>query len=153
MGAGLAVRRQTLLDLGGFDEELGAGARFPSCEDRDVVVRALLANHPVCTTDRTFVIHLGFRTWKEGQTLGKRDFVGIGAACAKPILAGHWSFLPMAVHEVVVESILAPLSEVFRLRRPRGLGRTLYFVRGFVGGALTPMDREHLVYAPDRRAK
>jgi hypothetical protein len=149
MGAGLAVQRKTLLDIGGFDEELGPGARFPSCEDRDLVVRALLANRPVCTTDRTSVIHLGFRTWQEGKALGKRDFVGIGAACAKPILAGHWSFLPMAMHEGLVESFLSPLSDVLRLRRPRGLGRTLYFWRGFLGGALTRLDREHLVYARD----
>jgi glycosyltransferase involved in cell wall biosynthesis len=148
MGAGLAVRRLDTLELGGFDEELGVGARFPSGEDRDLVVRALFARRGVCTTDRTFVTHLGFRTWAEGRELARRDFLGIGAAHAKPLRAGRWSFLPVALYEVVQASILAPLGLALRLRRPHGFGRAIHYLRGFAGGMRTPLDREHLVYRP-----
>lgn len=151
MGAGLAVRRLDTLDLGGFDEELGVGARFPSAEDRDLVVRALLANRGVCTTDRTFVTHLGFRTWAEGKELARRDFMGIGAAHAKPLRVGRWSFLPVAVFEVVQASVLAPLGLALRLRRPHGFGRAVHYLCGFVSGLRTPLDRAHLVYRPRQR--
>jgi glycosyltransferase involved in cell wall biosynthesis len=42
IGAGLAVRRSTLLDVGGFDELLGPGSRFHACVDGDLSVRAIL---------------------------------------------------------------------------------------------------------------
>ncbi len=148
MGAGLAVRRMDTLELGGFDEELGVGARFPSAEDRDLVVRALLAGRAICTTDRTFVTHLGFRTWAEGKELARRDFLGIGAAHAKPLRAGRWSFLPVAIFEVVQAAVLAPLGLALRGRPPHGFGRAVYYLRGFAGGMRTPLDREHLVYRP-----
>jgi GT2 family glycosyltransferase len=146
MGAGLAVRRERVLDVGGFDEELGAGARFSSCEDRDLVMRVMLAGHTVLTTNRTFVVHYGFRTWKQGQALTRRDYVGIGAAYAKPVRIGHWSFLPRAGEELFTDFVLSPMSDVLRFRRPRGLSRPLYYLRGFVGGLITPLDRTHLVY-------
>jgi hypothetical protein len=146
MGAGLAVRRMDTMELGGFDEELGVGARFPSAEDRDLVVRALLANRAVCTTDRTSVTHLGFRTWAEGKELAQRDFIGIGAAHAKPLRAGRWSFLPVALFELVQASVLAPLALALTLRRPHGFGRGIHYLRGFMGGLRTPLDRKHLVY-------
>jgi glycosyltransferase involved in cell wall biosynthesis len=148
MGAGLAVRRVDTMELGGFDEELGVGARFPSAEDRDLVVRTLLADRGVCTTDRTFVTHLGFRTWAEGRELAQRDFMGIGAAHAKPLRAGRWLFLPVAVFELLQASVLAPLSLALRLKRPHGFGRGIHYLRGFAGGLRTPLDRQHLVYRP-----
>jgi glycosyltransferase involved in cell wall biosynthesis len=147
MGAGLAVRRQILIDLGGFDEELGPGSRFPACEDRDVVVRAIIAEHAVCTTDRTFVIHHGFRSWDEGRSLSQRDFIGIGAACAKPLRAGHWKFAPMALHEILAESLWPPVNDLLHFRRAFGKLRALHFLRGFWGGVLTPLDTGKLVFA------
>jgi glycosyltransferase involved in cell wall biosynthesis len=146
MGAGLAVRRQAVLDLGGFDEELGAGARYPSCEDRDMAVRALLSGWQACTTDRTFVVHHGFRNWKEGKELSARDFVGIGASCVKPLRAGHWSFVNVVLREVLLEGLWAPFSHLLHLRPPRGKARALHFMRGFVSGAMAPLDRQHMVF-------
>jgi glycosyltransferase involved in cell wall biosynthesis len=152
MGAGLAVRRQAILDLGGFDEELGAGARYPSCEDRDMAVRALLLGWQACTTDRTFVIHHGFRSWKQGKALGARDFVGIGASCAKPLRAGHWAFVNVVLREVLVEALWSPFHHLLHLRPPHGKARAIHFMRGFVSGAMAPLDREHMVFTTRDRA-
>jgi len=147
MGAGLAVRRSVALEVGGFDESLGAGARFPSCEDRDLVLRALLAGHAVCTTDRTSVTHLGFRSWEEGRRLVRDSCIGIGAAYAKPLRAGHWSFLHVAVRELLlVASLWKPMNELLHFRAPRGLGRVYFYLRGFLAGMRMPLDRRRLVY-------
>lgn len=147
MGAGLAVRRSVVLDrLGGFDEMLGAGGLFPSCEDGDCAVRALLAGFEICETDRTHVMHYGFRSWEEGRELGKRDFGGTGAAYAKPLRAGRWDFAPVPLYELVVKAIWPPINDVLHLRRPRGVGRGLYFVGGLARGLAAPLDRERLMF-------
>jgi glycosyltransferase involved in cell wall biosynthesis len=146
MGAGLALRRREMLELGGFDEELGPGARFPSCEDGDIIVRVLLRGYQVCETDSTHVIHHGIRTWREGKELSKRDWVGIGAACAKPLRAGEWAFVSSAVYELLVKGMGPPLRDLLRGRVPRGSARGFHFMNGFVRGMLTPVDRQHLVF-------
>ncbi len=146
MGAGLALRRREALELGGFDEELGPGARFPACEDGDIIVRALLRGYQVAETDRTHVIHHGARTWAEGKELGKRDWVGIGAAYAKPLRAGEWAFAPSAIYELLVKGMGPPLRDLLHGRAPRGSARALYFMNGFARGMLTRVDKRNLVF-------
>jgi glycosyltransferase involved in cell wall biosynthesis len=146
MGAGLAVRRDVLLKLDGFDEELGAGGRFPSGEDWDMTIRALLANFEVCETDRTFVVHHGFRTWPEVKALSRQNWMGVGATFAKPLRAGHWRFAPVALYELLAMVVRPPVDDLLHLRRPRGLARSLHFVQGFSRGLVAPFDRERLLF-------
>jgi GT2 family glycosyltransferase len=152
MGAGLAVRRRELLSIGGFDEQLGAGAVFPAAEDYDVSLRALLAGYEVCETDRTHVIHHGFRPWGELRSLARRDWTGIGAACAKPLRAGSWRAVPVALYELGFCAVWPPIRDIVHFRRPRGVTRGLHYLRGFAEGFATPVDRRALLYAPERRA-
>jgi glycosyltransferase involved in cell wall biosynthesis len=146
MGAGLAARRDILMKLDGFDEELGAGGRFPSCEDWDMTIRALLANFEVCETDRTFVVHHGFRTWPEVKALSRQTWTGMGAAFAKPLRAGHWRFAPVALYELSTMAMRPPVDDLLHLRRPRGLARLLHFLQGVSRGLVAPFDRNRLLF-------
>jgi hypothetical protein len=148
IGAGLAVRRAELLAIGGFDEELGAGGRFPAAEDGDAALRAILAGYEVCETDRTHVVHHGFRTWAEGKALASRDWVGIGAASAKPLRAGRWQAGSFAAHEFLVHALWPPVSDLLKLRRPVGFGRSIHFLRGFAMGLRVPVDARSLCFEP-----
>jgi len=148
IGAGIAVRRPVVLALGGFDEMLGAGADFPSCEDGDMAVRALLRGHQVYETDAVAVLHAGFRTWEEGRVLSRRDWYGIGAAYAKPLRCGHWRFAAVPAYEFGRFALWPPVSDLLRGRRPRGLGRIGAFLRGFARGWRTPVDRQTLLFLP-----
>jgi glycosyltransferase involved in cell wall biosynthesis len=148
IGAGIAVRRPVVLALGGFDEMLGAGAAFPSCEDGDMAVRALLCGHEVYETDAVAVVHAGFRTWQEGRALSRRDWYGIGAAYAKPLKCGHWRFAAVLASEFGRFALWPPVADLLRGRRPRGLGRIGAFLRGFLRGWLTPVDRRTLLFLP-----
>ena len=56
IGAGMAVRREPIISLGGFDENKGPGARFPSAGDRDLAIRALLKGWWVYETVSTAVV-------------------------------------------------------------------------------------------------
>jgi glycosyltransferase involved in cell wall biosynthesis len=146
MGAGMAARRQLLLELRGFDEQLGPGSHFPSCEEGDLAVRALLAGYEVCETDRTWVVHHGFRLWSEGKELSRRDWYGIGAAYAKPLRAGHWGFAQVPVYELLAKAVWPPVRDLIHLRRPRGVSRAAHFVRGFAQGWTAPFDAQQLLF-------
>jgi glycosyltransferase involved in cell wall biosynthesis len=151
IGAGMAVRRDSALSIGGFDGALGAGARFSSCEDRDIAVRAILTGYVVFETDAVSVVHHGFRTFEEGKALTRRDWVGIGAACSKPVKCRRWGALAIAAYEGIFIGFIKPLSLVFRGRRPQGIRRIKYFGRGFVAGLREPVDCATLLFetAPD----
>ena len=148
IGAGIAVRRESVLALGGFDEMLGAGARFPSCEDGDMAVRVLLCGGGVYETDAVAVRHSGFRTWEQGRLLARRDWVGIGAAYAKPLKCGHWRFAVVPVYELFRFALWPPLLDLLRGRKPRGLGRIAAFFQGFAQGWRTPVDPKTLLFRP-----
>lgn len=140
IGAGIAVR-QTMLDLvGTFDDHLGAGAMFSSCEDGDMAVRAVLNGWWIYETAETTIVHYGFRTWAEGKKLTKRDWYGIGAAYSKPIKRGRLGILVVIWYEAMVMGFLEPLIKLLRFQRPQGLRRVVYFFQGFMHGLHTPID-------------
>jgi GT2 family glycosyltransferase len=149
MGAGMAVRRITMLDLGGFDPDLGPGGRFPSCEEGDAALRALLAGHHVLETSEIAVVHDGFRTWDEGRALTRRDWYGIGAAYSKPIRAGRMRALPVVAWEGVALATVQPIVSTLQNRRPAGLRRCAAFWRGFARGLTCPVDRRTLLFRSD----
>jgi hypothetical protein len=146
MGAGMGVRREELIALGGFDEQLGPGSSFPSCEEGDAAVRVILSGYEVCETDRTSVVHHGFRTWAEGRELSRRDWFGVGAAYAKPLRVGRWAFLSVPAYELFVKAVWPPVADLLRLRRPRGALRGVHFLRGFAKGLVEPLDAASLVF-------
>jgi GT2 family glycosyltransferase len=146
IGAGMAVRRSAILEIGGFDEMLGPGARFPACDEWDVAVRAILEGYYVLETDRVAIVHHGFRSWSEGRELARRDWLGIGAAYAKPLRAGRLAAagLPFAELRLAVGIVL---SSVMR-GRPRGVTGVASFLTGLAQGLATPVDRRTLVFRP-----
>lgn len=83
MGACMALRRELWDSVGGFDELLGAGGRFPAAEEGDLVLRALRKGYHVYETPEVELTHHGFRTWEEGARLVRSYWYGTGAMFAK----------------------------------------------------------------------
>lgn len=149
IGAGLALRREAILAIGGFDDNLGPGSLFRDCDEGDLAVRALLNHWWGYETDEVTILHYGFRTWEQGKVLASRSWYGIGAAYAKPLRCGYWSILLVIMYELFVEALLKPLINLSHFRRPHGLKQALYFCQGFVKGMQTPIDCQRLTYMPD----
>ena len=148
LGAGMAVRRQAVLSMGGVDETFGPGSRFASGDDWDIALRALLSGWHVYDTASLSVLHHGFRTFAEGRTHARRDWLAIGAICAKPVRAGHPSGLILALWYFVGQALWPPIRDVLRLRRPSGGARIAGFATGFTRGLLTPVDRKTIRFQP-----
>lgn len=151
LGAGMVLRRDVIMKLGGFDEAVGPGARFPSGDDWDISHRALLIGHHVYETSELSILHDGFRSFAEGRQHARRDWMAIGAVCAKPLRAGHWSILRVVAVELGANAVWPLVQDALSLKVPRGFGRVEAFVRGFVGGLLTPVDRKQLLFVPKAR--
>ena len=144
LGAGMAVRRDFALAIGGFDEAFGPGARFPSADEWDLAIRALLTGKHVYETADLGIVHDGFRTFEEGLSHARRDWVAIGAVCAKPLRAGHLAAAIVPIWLLTTRALLPPIADLTHFRKPRGLGRILAFARGFAEGFTTPVDRKTL---------
>jgi GT2 family glycosyltransferase len=143
IGAGMAVRRDFVLDMGGFDETFGPGARFPAADDWDIALRALLSGKHVYETSELSIVHDGFRTLEEGRAHARRDWIALGAVCAKPLRAGHFRALVVSIWLLSSKAILPAIADVLHLRKPR-VGRIVAFFRGFAAGLWTPVDRKTL---------
>jgi GT2 family glycosyltransferase len=146
MGAGMAVRRQAVTGLGGFDEAFGPGARFGSGDDWDISHRMLLSGWHVYETAELSVLHHGFRTLAQGREHTRRDWIAIGAVCAKPMRAGHLSAVVVALWYFLVHALWPPLHDLLRLRRPTGRSRIAGFIQGSLQGLRTPVDRKTLLF-------
>lgn len=82
-GANMAFRREVLEELGGFDERLGAGSRFPAAEDTDLFWRALRTGWSGRYEPGAIVTHLQWRSRNDVLRVEYRYGVGGGAFAAK----------------------------------------------------------------------
>jgi hypothetical protein len=148
LGAGMAVRRDAVLGVGGMDESLGPGARFPSADESDIASRMLLRGWSVFQTTQVAIVHHGFRSLAEGREHGRRDWGASGAAMGKLVRAGHLSVMVLALWTFGSFAILPPMNDVLHLRRPRGLGKIVSFCKGFGAGMASPVDRRTMTFKP-----
>jgi GT2 family glycosyltransferase len=149
IGAGMAFRRDVLRAMGGFDQLLGPGGRFFACFDGDIAARALVMGYQLYETDRTRVLHYGFRLSSGGREQSLRTWTGIGAAYSKPLKCGHWRFGLVPAYELFVIAAGGLLKDAVRLRRPRGVMRLVGFVQGFAKGLRTPVDARTLLFVDE----
>ena len=146
IGANTAVRRNAILELGGFDNEVGPGGRFRACIDRDMTLRCLLGGQYVYESKQSSVDHFGFRNWEEGRTLTYNAWYGIGASSVKPLLCGKWWALLIGLYEFGIFALLPFLASSLTFRKRTGFLRVKGFIKGFIDGAKTPFNPHTLTY-------
>jgi GT2 family glycosyltransferase len=139
MAGCLGLRQSAWKRLGGFDEMLGAGARFFAAEDIDFSIRVLLNGYFVSATPEVEVTHNGLRSWSEGKRLIEGYLYGIGAMVAKHIKCGNWGILYYLAHLALRWTFTGPVVE-FGHHPPRWL-RLKAFLRGYAAGFTTPIMR------------
>lgn len=147
MAAGMALKKRIILDMGGFDANMGPGSKFMSGEDLDIGLRVLLKGLPICITPSIKVVHYGYRSFgDEFRQLVKRDWFAMGGAYAKLVKCGQKGSTRLILYDSFVKGLWHPMSHIFRLKRPSGFKGFFYFYQGFISGLLTQVEYTNLVY-------
>jgi GT2 family glycosyltransferase len=79
VGGNVAIRRSSLDRIGQFDNYLGVGTDFPSCEDVDIALRAEALNIAMWTTPRSIVYHTYGRRYGLQQALKHHRGYALGS--------------------------------------------------------------------------
>ena len=99
-GANIVVRRAALDEVGGFDEQLGAGARFHAAEETDLLYRIQRAGWTILYSNALEIVHFEARTLGAELRLHYRYGYGAGAQTAKHGAAGDRRALRFGVAEL-----------------------------------------------------
>lgn len=100
-GALMAFRRAPLLELGGFDEVLGAGRELAGAEDLDAFCRMIDAGWRVVHEPNSVVHHVFTRVGENYRDLLHGYGLGMGA------LVNKWSRIDKAVGRVMLTVVLS----------------------------------------------
>jgi GT2 family glycosyltransferase len=139
MAACMGIHADVCRKLSGFDPSLGAGSRFHSADETDMIIRALLAGYPVLETPEVVVTHQGLRTWEKADSIAYNYLYGIGATIAKHIRSGNWSIMYVALALAGRWMFGRPVMDYGF--QPGRRVRLFGFLSGFKAGLSTPVDK------------
>ena len=127
----MAIRRSTLVALGGFDERLGPGTRVPAAEDNDLGYRALAAGLQIVYRPDATLVHRAWRGPGERVPLRWRYGRGQGAFYAK-----HLRDADGFMRERLAATLRERLGLMSRqlVRNPRHAVQTAAFIAGLGAG-------------------
>jgi GT2 family glycosyltransferase len=141
-GPNIAMPRQVLLEIGGYDERLGPGTRFPAAEDHDLSVRLLDAGCEVQHVPAAVALHRLWRDTREVVRLRWRYARGVGGFYAKHASVRDRHALQLAAREVRGRTRTALTSLV---SAPRGTAAELVTLAGLLVGAVEWSLRYRLI--------
>ena len=146
MGVRVAAGRETP-----FDETLGPGATFPSCEEGDLALRMLQAGWAVAHVPDAQVVHHGLRPHSDGRAAARETWRGIAAAYLKHVRSG--SPAGVVVYGCEFWRVAWGVSSrIITLRRPFGVARLQGFLQGSLLAATFPLDRCRCLYETEPRS-
>ena len=151
LGAGMALRRSAIVQLGGCDEAMGPGGRFPSADDIDLAIRALQLGWYVRDTAETSIVHHGFRSFADGREHAQRDWLALGATCSKSLRGRRPLGSVPTLFLFATRALWPPVKHIATLKRPSGFLRIKAFLVGFASGLTVPVDRNHMLFVPESR--
>jgi GT2 family glycosyltransferase len=147
MAANMALRRDVLEHVGGFDECLGAGSAYGGAEDLDVAYRITRTGQLIVRAVKPCVVHNGFRRRAEASALIIGYGAGAGAMYAKHVRCGDLNAAGLLAAESA--SLLSKATvRLIRGRRPVGLAFLRGYLKGIAASLGQPVDRSRRVYRP-----
>ena len=144
-GANVAVHREQVLALGGYDERLGAGTRFGAADDNDMGHRLLRAGAEIRHEPRSVVLHRAWRARPELRRLRWAYGRGKGAFYAKHLqLRDRW--IAQRLARDVARRAKRALTAL--PRAPRTTAAELFTIAAILAGAAEWLVRERAGEGP-----
>jgi hypothetical protein len=146
MGANMAVRHDAVAVVGGFDEVLGAGARFPAGDEIDLALRTVEAGYLLGHAAQPTVMHYGFRNTVDASRLGRGYASGTAAMYVKLVRCRDWAaakFMARDIARLVTQIVRCTLTGV----RPTGFNSLRGFVTTIPAAARCPIDVDRRMYS------
>ncbi len=132
-GPNVALPRRVMLEIGGYDERLGPGTRFPAGEDRDLSLRLLDAGCEVRHVPDAIALHRSWRNRRELVGVQWRYARGVGGYYAKHASLRDRYTLQLAARELRTRAALGIRSLV---KSPTNTARHAVSIAGLLlGGA------------------
>lgn len=146
-GANMFARRALFDRVAGFDQRLGPGAEFRSCEEFDLYYRTLASGFAVLRDPDNPVVHWGVRSTTDGsgERLIRDYWLGEGAVLGKHARARHLRALTLGVRTFSLEAKWA-LMNLVKLRSTNVL-RASSWAYGFVKGVTVGLDATSQFFA------
>jgi glycosyltransferase involved in cell wall biosynthesis len=144
--ANLGMHRTMLRAVGGFDETMGPGARWPAGEDPDLLDRSLSTGAHGWYTPDAVAEHEHWRRGREYVRLQHSYGIGSGARVAKLLRTNPRRFLIVAIDDQWrwgIVTIVVELAKRDFIRAAGSVMRVLGMLRGFAGAILVPVRDGH----------
>lgn len=132
-GPNVALPRDVMVEIGGYDERLGAGTRFPGAEDHDLSLRLLDAGCEVRHVPEAVVLHRSWRARRDVVRLRWGYARGVGAFYAKHASVRDRHTLERAAREARTRMRRAAASAI---SSPANTARELLTLAGLAAGAV-----------------
>ncbi len=137
----MGITKSVWEKLNGFDEMLGAGVHFDSCEETDLNIRALLNGYYVHYSPVLTVKHHGYRDRRESQSLIEGYAYGNGALFAKHIKCGHYGMICVLMRQISTWAFGKSWVMTGTNTESYKFGRMKAFLRGLLKGFGTLVDK------------
>ena len=128
------VRTEAAQRVGGFDERLGAGARYPSADDNDLGFRLLEAGYRILYVPEATLQHRAWRAGSEYPLVRWRYGQGKGGFYAKHLSASDRHMLRRVRRDIGHRLVRFPRVV---WRRPRLAAGDVLYSLGILAGGLT----------------
>ena len=139
--ANLAIRRSLFERLAGFDTELGAGARFCACEDKDLFWRALSDGATGAYVPDATVVH---RQWRTHTAMIRLRFdygIGSGAFAVKMRRRDKASGSGLLRRLVLSDGVVRAMRELIAGRRAVAAGLVAKAIGALAGASRAAVRR------------
>lgn len=140
-GGNMAARRETLLEVGLFDERLGPGTAHPSAEDNDLGFRLLEAGYEIVYVPEALAIHRAWRPDRAHLLYRWRYGLGKGGFYSKHAKRNDRYMLTRMRRDIAPR--LAKIPRSVRSRRRAAAGDLVY-VAGILAGTASWIWKERL---------
>ncbi|HVW81461.1 MAG TPA: glycosyltransferase [Mycobacteriales bacterium] len=153
--ANLGMHRAVLAEVGGFDEAMGPGSRWPAGEDPDLLDRALATGAHGWYAPDAAAYHEHWRRARQYIALQHSYGRGAGARLAKLLRCDRARFRLIAADDLWrwgVMSVVRELAKRDWLRAAGSLLRLLGMVRGIATAIAVPVEDGHFRLGQRRTA-